>query len=219
MYPRTTHYGKQTGIFCPYCAFRRYYARVGLGFGRCACGCKRFAGYGDDDPHTVRCISQSCGKVSERLSARVRDEREAEIATAAEMDAHIQAEHRPKIIIDRLSEIEREARYGMRHGQIIEADWQTHELAVEYRALMREWWARLTYDPTDVPLTDYSLTSRGQAHAESFAAGRRKLIAQAKQSGLRRFTVGGTEYRLWFDEPAGTERTPVQSTQSTRGLS
>lgn len=55
------------------------------------------------------------------------------------LNEHVAETHRPETIATRMTEIEREAKWALDRNE--ELDWATDPLAVEWRALMKEWWA------------------------------------------------------------------------------
>ena len=54
-------------------------------------------------------------------------------------DAHISTQHRAHFVASRMGDIEKQARWAEQAGQVL--DWATDPYAIEYRALMKEWWA------------------------------------------------------------------------------
>lgn len=170
---------------CPYCGRREYYARPGQRLGRCACKGRRTW-----DPETREAKCCTCGKVSPKLTARVREEYDTKQATIEGMAEHVQQAHRAHVIRDRMEEIEQQAAYLERHGKELDIH---GEDAREYRALMREWW---TLPPAD---TTEALSGHHQSARDNtgwLTRGRNKLIAKAKQTGQTVIVEGGCTYRL-----------------------
>jgi hypothetical protein len=64
-------------------------------------------------------------------------------AASDNRDAHMEREHHAETIATRMAEVEREAKWATEYAksQDEELDWATHPLAVEWRALMKAWWA------------------------------------------------------------------------------
>jgi len=58
--------------------------------------------------------------------------------TPRQLDGHMRTEHAAFWIAARLAELEREAKHVSRQDV---RSWQYHPVAVEYRKLLREWWA------------------------------------------------------------------------------
>lgn len=78
----------------------------------------------------------------------IKSEQDAEVDEAYQRaeqarEEHIRETHGPETIAARLTEIEREARWAQERAEAegTELNWATDPLAVEYRALMRQWWA------------------------------------------------------------------------------
>lgn len=125
----------------------------------------------------------------DRLRARLaRCEAEAnEIrAQIAALDSG-EAAHRSraKTIAQRMTDIEREAR------SITTSDeWATHPLAIEYRALMVEWWALPIAIPhrvlEDSPSANRMLSSRSSIVVESKTDGERTMEAASRHQRMLR---------------------------------
>ena len=86
---------------------------------------------------------QGLSRQAKPLSEQDETIQRAYTAASEARDQHIAEKHGPETIAVRLTEIEREAKwaqdYAEREG--MELNWATDPLAVEYRALMRQWWA------------------------------------------------------------------------------
>jgi hypothetical protein len=121
---------------CRYCGRREYTDVPGKRLGRCS-GCKT----GRYWNHEIRGVCCSCDKDHAKLTERVRGEYAAREYAQQQLEEHMQREHRARVVADRIGEIERDAAYYQRKGQLTEDDWRDHELAREYRALLREWWS------------------------------------------------------------------------------
>jgi hypothetical protein len=135
-------------VRCPYCSRSEYVDEPGKALGRCKCGGKRYAHRTDDGAYSVAC--GTCRTVSEKLSERVTNEYRELKFQRRRMADHVEADHRPRVILDRISAIESHARALHRIEPFTDQDWRDHELAVEYRALMREWWALPAVSAEDV---------------------------------------------------------------------
>lgn len=119
-------------IECRFCPRRRYIPDP-PSIARCGCGARRIF---DRETLTVRCMSQACVKVSPLLTSRyVRHAAQVE-RDRTDIDNHIATDHMADVIFERMGDIERECKYHT----LTDDDWATHPLAVEYRALMRQWW-------------------------------------------------------------------------------
>lgn len=191
---------------CSYCEWRDSYLIPGLSLGRCRCRGKHVVYVGADQPDDVVC--NRCGHVSERLTARLREEREQQANSQNRLTEHECTQHRPEHIVDRMIEVERESRYEAKEGRLTDADWRDHPLAVEYRALLREWWG-LTGKAyaqgfkylSNRPVSPMSLVSASVA--PNAWRGARAKIVKLRQSAnvLGRVKVGETEY-IFFPEQA-----------------
>lgn len=110
---------------------------------------------------------------------------QGELAQAA-VTAHERAFHPAHWIVRRLGELRQEVR-----GETLDTlDWQTDPRAIEYRALMREWWA-LPAIPIGVLLDRSSDPTPGW-----FTRDRNKLLKLARLKGKRQLTIGSTHYRF-----------------------
>lgn len=152
-----------THVRCEYCSWCETHATPARALGKCSCGGGRHVHRPDDGSRVdVRCWR--CGKVSPRLTARVREELDAVTTAYERRDAHVRTKHRAKQIADQIRDIERSAASLWKHGQLTDDDWQCHELAVEYRALLREWWALPAVTVSDLghsPSARRTLTGKG----------------------------------------------------------
>jgi hypothetical protein len=110
-----------------------------------------------------------CGKPAtecKRYPCRVKCDHCRQTLAREEMEAHHNTEHRPLMIAIRMGELEREAKWSAQWAERSSTtlDWATDPHAVEYRALMREWWA-LPAIPEDAarrsPSLNRTLTSKG----------------------------------------------------------
>ena len=154
-------------VHCPYCSKDEYYTVPGKGLGRCKCGGSRVWNEAYE-PGTPDVLCRSCGVIAEKLTERVRAEYAAAEQARETIDRHIAEVHKVRVMADRLKDIERQAAYEQKHGRLSDADWKDHPLAVEYRALVKQWWALPPLDPEDAaesPTWNRMLTAAGSSKA------------------------------------------------------
>jgi hypothetical protein len=161
---RTRYRPEETYFTCPYCGQKWYGPRRA-----------RARGFS----HPVKSI----------------DDQDADVQTAYEqvglrLEEHLQVNHRPEVIASRMAAIEREAKwsheYATRNGE--ELDWATDPLAVEWRALMKEWWALPAVPDRAARLSPtYNRSLIGKGHVAPLTGGEKAMgWVEAQRRKLRK---------------------------------
>lgn len=114
-----------------------------------------------------------------------------------QQEAHVSEAHRDIWIADRMRAIEQEARWALEAET--ERDWATDPLAIEYRALLKEWWtipvsnAALALSPSK----ERTLTGKGAlVLTREFAWSAKRKALQVRAAGQLALTDRGTDYRF-----------------------
>ena len=183
---------------CQYCRFQVVVSDAPHP-GKCgACNVKRVR---VDD--VVKC--PTCAKINPRLTEEHRAYHEAMRTAPDTVEAHEQEKHRPDIVFDRIHEIEHSVlTRGTMRVYIPDEQWATHELCIEYRALMREWW---TFSNADVTRLLYGKPNSEPTHggAVNVVFNRKnRLNRLVKQCTLNEVTgwyeLPGTLFRFYLND-------------------
>lgn len=134
------------------------------------------------------------GRRFKPMSEQAEDVQADHARAVQDREQHIAEKHGAEILATRMGEIEREAKWATDYAtsQGEELDWATHPLAVEWRALMKAWWAlppqsekvaslSPTYGRSLISKGMLAPPTAGERHMSKVASHQRKLrLAQSQ---------------------------------------